>query len=61
MQGVTAVLTLFVGAMGEILDLRLCLTLCGIAALASSFGFVWKNRRHVRNVYEAQTEASQKQ
>lgn len=53
-EAATAVLTLAVGALGEILDLRLCLTLCGMFTMAVCFMTVWKNRAHVRVIYETQ-------
>jgi hypothetical protein len=55
-QAATAVLTLAVGALGEVLDLRLCLTLCGVITMSVCFMTVWKNRAHVRIIYETQKE-----
>lgn len=47
-------LSLAVGALGELLDYRVCMTVCGLASMAACWGTVWKNRRAVRRVYEAE-------
>ena len=52
----TSVFTLLIGAMGEVLDYRLCMTVCGVFACACCWLFVWRNRAHVRKVYETQRE-----
>lgn len=46
------VLTMVVGWMGEWLDLRLCMTICGCVTMVCCWATVWKNRAAVRNVYE---------
>lgn len=53
-QAVNAVLVVLIGALGEILDYRLCMTLCGGFALICCWGTIWRNRTHVRRVYETQ-------
>ncbi|MBQ8830282.1 MAG: MFS transporter [Oscillospiraceae bacterium] len=50
--GSSAVLTLIIGALGEIMDLRLCVTLCAFLTLISCWLTVWKNRKDVHRVYE---------
>ena len=52
----TSVFTLLIGAMGEVLDYRLCMTVCGVFACACCWLFVWRNRVHVRQVYETRRE-----
>ena len=52
----TSVFTLLIGAMGEVLDYRLCMTVCGVFACACCWLFVWRNRAHVRQVYETRRE-----
>ncbi len=52
----TSVFTLLIGAMGEVLDYRLCMTVCGAFACACCWLFVWRNRAHVRQVYETKRE-----
>lgn len=51
---VGAVLSLAVGALGEVLDYRLCVTLCGAFSMAVCLLTVWRSRRAVRAVYEAE-------
>ena len=48
----TGLLSLGVGALGELLDYRLCVTLAAGVTLAVCWGTIWKNRREVRAVYE---------
>ena len=52
----TSVFTLLIGAMGEVLDYRLCMTACGAFACMCCWIFVWRNRAHVRQVYETPRE-----
>lgn len=49
-----SVLSLAVGALGELLDYRVCLTLCGAAAMLVCWLTIWRSRRSVRAVYEAE-------
>ena len=42
-----------VGALGELLDYRICLTICGAAAIVASLALVWLPRAEVRKVFEA--------
>ena len=48
----SSALALLVGALGEVLDYRLCVTLCGAAAMTACWLLVWRGRRHVRPVLE---------
>lgn len=50
-------LSLAVGALGEVLDYRLCMTVCGLSTMAACWGTIWKNRRAVRQVYESVQES----
>lgn len=52
-QAASALLTVGIGAMGEFLDYRLCMTLCGGFTLIACWATVWRNRVQVRQVYEA--------
>lgn len=52
-----SVFTLLIGAMGEVLDYRWCMTICGAFTMACCWLFVWRNRTHVRKVYETRPEA----
>ena len=51
-----AVLSLAVGALGEIMDLRVCLSLCAAATLLVCWLTVFRSREHIRRVlaYKAQ-------
>lgn len=49
----TSVLSLVVGALGEIMDYRLCLTLCSGASLLVCWLTIWRSRDSVRTVYES--------
>ena len=44
--------SLLVGALGEVLDYRVCVTLCGITGILASLFFVWHRRTDVRRVFE---------
>lgn len=44
---------LLVGALGELLDYRICVTLCGILAIVASVALVWGRRADARKVFEA--------
>ena len=51
-----SILSLGVGALGEIVDYRLCLTICGAVAMLACWLTIWRSRRSVRAVYEAEAE-----
>lgn len=48
----SSVLTVCIGAMGEILEYRTCLSLCAFATLLWCWWTVWRNRKSVRGIYE---------
>lgn len=48
----SSVLTLVVGMLGEILDYRMCMTICAGFALVFCWSSIWRNRKDVRAVYE---------
>lgn len=50
--GAAAVLSLVIGALGEVLDYRLCVTLCGGFSMVVCLATIWRGRRYVRAVYE---------
>ncbi len=50
---VSSVLTLAVGMLGEVLDYRMCMTVCAGATLVFCWCTIWKNRKDVRGVYES--------
>lgn len=47
-------LSLVLGALGEVLDCRLCITFAAGFTMLVCWGTIWKNRQAVRAVYEAQ-------
>ncbi len=48
----SSVLTLAVGLLGEILDYRLCMTLCAAFTMIFCWSSIWRNRKDVRAIYE---------
>lgn len=50
--GAAAVLSLVIGALGEVLDYRLCVTLCGGFSMVVCLATIWRGRKYVRAVYE---------
>ncbi len=48
----TSGLSLAVGALGEIADYRVCLTLCGAASMLVCWLTIWRSRKSVCAVYE---------
>ena len=53
----SGVCALAVGALGEVLDYRLCVTLCGTVAMAACWLLIWGRRAAVRGVYEKEDAA----
>lgn len=51
-----SVLSLVVGIMGEFLDYRLCLTICGLFVSAFCFATIYKNREKVKEIYNRSTK-----
>ena len=49
---VPCTISLLVGALGEVLDYRWCVTACGAAAMAACWLFIWRGRNDVRRIYE---------
>ena len=50
-SAVMGVMSLAVGALGEVMDLRWALTLCGAVQMLFCWGVVWLRRADVANVY----------
>ena len=53
MMAACSSLALLVGALGEVLDYRWCVAICGIIALAVAWLVVWRRREHVKRIFEA--------
>lgn len=47
----SAILSLLVGLIGEVLDYRICVTLCGTFSMLVCFATILKNKKHVDKVY----------
>lgn len=50
-SAVCALLVLAVGALGEVLDYRICMTLCGAFTAFVCLLTIWRGREHVKKVY----------
>ena len=57
-SGASAIFTLLVGAMGEVMDLRLCITLCAGFACLVCWLTIWRCRKAVAGIYN-RTEPEQ--
>lgn len=55
----SSVLTLVVGMLGEVMDYRLCMTLCGGFVLVFCWSTIWRNRKDVHKVYESYPEVNE--
>ena len=52
-----SVLSLGVGALGEVLDYRVCMTICGVVTILVCFLTVFRNRKDVKRVLAYQQQA----
>lgn len=52
MMAAGSVLSLLVGLLGEVMDYRLCVTVCGFVTLVACWLFIFGGRKEVRKVYE---------
>ncbi len=48
-----SLLSLAIGLLGELVDYRVCLTVCGVVSMSASWYFIWARREEVRKVYES--------
>ena len=55
---VSAVLGLLVGALGEVFDYRICVTICGVSTMLVCFLTIWKNRGDVSCIYTKEEECA---
>ncbi len=53
MMAAGSLLSLLVGALGEVLEYRWCLTVCGCMTMVVCWALIWGRRRQVRRIYEA--------
>ena len=54
-----AVLSLAIGALGEVLDYRLCMTICGLTTMLVCWLTVFLRRRQVQQVLASRPNAAQ--
>ena len=47
----SCVAALAIGAMGEVMDLRLGVSLCGVFACGVCWATIWRRRKQVREIY----------
>lgn len=50
------VLALAVGALGEVIDYRLCVTICGTVAMLACWIIIWGRRKNIKPIYEHDAE-----
>lgn len=46
-----SIFSLLIGALGELIEYRLCITICALFAMAVCWGTIWRRRRKVAEVY----------
>lgn len=49
----SSIFALLIGAMGEVMDLRVCMTLCAGLTLAVCWGTIGRRRKEISQIYEA--------
>lgn len=57
--GCGCVLTLLVGAVGEVLDYRVCVSICGLFSMSICWLSIWRNRKGVKRIYMTQNAVPQ--
>ena len=58
MMAAGSLLAVSVGALGELLDYRWCVTVCAGASMLACWLFIWGGRRDVRRIYERKSDAA---
>jgi len=53
-----SVFSLIIGALGEVLDFRWCLTIFGLFGSLCCWLTMWLNRKHVRNIYNRSPDSA---
>lgn len=56
MSAAFILLSMGVGYLGELLDYRVCVTLCGALAAIACWVLIWRNRRSVMTIYNREDE-----
>ncbi len=49
----SSVLSLLVGFLGELMDYRICMSVCAFLTLAACWGTIWRRRKEIHAIYEA--------
>ncbi len=49
----SGILSLAAGFLAEVLDLRICMSICGLLCLLACWSFIWRNRIPIRRIYES--------
>ena len=58
MMAAGSLLAVAVGALGELLDYRWCVTVCAGTSMLACWLFIWGGRRDVRRIYERKSDAA---
>ncbi len=56
-----SVFSVVVGALGDLLDYRVCVTLCALLPLIVSWAVIWRRRQYVRLIYEGEPSSTDEQ
>lgn len=49
-------LTLLIGFIGELMDYRICMSICGVLSFTTCWVSIWRNRKSIRKIYATQKE-----
>lgn len=49
----SSVLSLLVGVLGEVMDYRICMSVCSLLTLAVCWGTIWRRRTEIHAIYES--------
>lgn len=55
----TAALGLLIGLLGEVMDYRLCVTLCALLSGTTCWLTIWRKRKYVRKIYQPEVQNSE--
>lgn len=54
-MAISSLLSLLVGVMGEVMDYRWCVTICGATTMTACWLLIWRGRRDIRKIYELES------
>ncbi len=52
----SGVLSLAVGFLAEVVNLRICMSICGSLCVMACWTFIWRNRTSIREIYQAEAQ-----